>query len=122
MKSISRRTSDNTRFHLFEAYPRNTRLNFIDQLILLSNSSFTPSVFEELYLELDQYPATRKELKSETDNSSLKKQISKLKLDYEIAIFQKAFEDARFSESGASAILGISRTTLWRKLKEAGLS
>ena len=41
--------------------------------------------------------------------------------DSERATIRRALEDARYRRADAAEALGISRTTLWRKMKELGL-
>ncbi len=48
-------------------------------------------------------------------------QLKAKQLESEGRIILRALEAARFSKTKAAKSLGISRTTLWRKMKEVGI-
>ena len=77
---------------------------------------------EVLYRELLQYgsPPVAQEQTAPPVNT-LKDRIKVHTLDNERAIILEALEKSRFHKNKAAERLGISRTTLWRKIKELGL-
>jgi PAS domain S-box-containing protein len=108
------------------AWPGNVRQlrNFIERLVLLSSSRFTPEIFKEIYSELlDCSPCEA------TNNNpvqekviSLSEQIKKERNESEARLIKNTLIDVHFIKSEAAQKLGMSRTTLWRKMKEFGLN
>ncbi|UCF92954.1 MAG: sigma 54-interacting transcriptional regulator [Desulfobacterales bacterium] len=101
------------------AWPGNVRQleNFLESLILLSDSRFQSKIFEELYHELYRYPFVSQGSGPSTSNS-LKEQLARKTQDHEFDMIQKALRQSNYNKSKASKKLGVSRTTLWRKLKQ----
>ena len=101
-------------------WPGNVRQlqNTIERLILLCGSRFNPKIFEKLYSELILYSPNEKEAIVEANHISLKEQLNHQKKENEADIIRKALERSRFNKGKAAEILGMSRTTLWKKLKE----
>jgi propionate catabolism operon transcriptional regulator len=104
------------------SWPGNVRQleNFVERLILLSQTGFDSGLFTELHKELMKDPSAH-----ETDGQSALSSLGPAQPSRghsETAMLRKALEEAQFSKTKAAKKLGISRTTLWRRLKEAGLS
>ena len=101
------------------SWPGNVRQlkNFIEQLVILSDLRFNRETFEELYLEMIKYQPNAEKPEKETSKRSLSEQINSQKTDNETEIIRETLEKAQYSKSKTAEILGISRTTLWRKLK-----
>ncbi len=101
-------------------WPGNVRQleNFIESLILLTGLEFSPRIFHQLHRELLEYRVA-KEKPVATEATSLKDYLNLKSRESEAELIGKALEDANFCKSRAAKRLGISRTTLWRKLKEA---
>lgn len=100
-------------------WPGNVRQlrNFSDRLYLLCGSEFKPQIFEELYFELMQFLPNSTDKKSDmTSYNSLKEMKSFLKIE-ESEVIRRAIETSNYNKSLAAKKLGISRTTLWKKLK-----
>ncbi len=101
------------------SWPGNVRQleNFVERLLLLSGDRLRKDIFDELYGELSAY-ATGGGLRSR-DVPSLSRSKPEYGVDtQEPQIIWKALEEAHFCKSKAARRLGVSRTTLWRKLKE----
>jgi transcriptional regulator with PAS, ATPase and Fis domain len=60
-----------------------------------------------------------KKPEKEATFTSIKEQLDLNKKENDTSIIRKALEEAHFCKSKTAKLLGISRTTLWRKLKEA---
>ncbi|MBN1829983.1 MAG: sigma 54-interacting transcriptional regulator [Deltaproteobacteria bacterium] len=99
-------------------WPGNVRQlqNVIDKLVILSDGDFNDSIFNELYEEVYAYSCKREQKKSEDKIPSLSdsRNISDRLMYKNI---YEALETERFNKKAASKKLGISRTTLWRRLK-----
>ncbi len=105
-------------------WPGNVRQlrNLTERIILLSPRGFELNEFEALYSELMEYQrqGTPSEIKNKPEN--LYDQMKQGKKIKEANELKKALEDARYSKTKAAKMLGISRTTLWKRLKETGLN
>ena len=103
-------------------WPGNVRQlrNFIERLVLICDSDFDQYVFNELYSELFQYRSDK--LFNESERvvlSASQTQSSRSKSgNSEHARIRSALEKSGYSRSKAAKLLGISRTTLWKKMKQ----
>jgi propionate catabolism operon transcriptional regulator len=104
------------------SWPGNVRQlrNFVERLVLCGGLSLHIDPLDEIYEELIQYPPTANSMQTISDAGPLKQQMKATRQDQESAIIQKALEDVKFCKTKAAKELGISRTTLWRKLKSIG--
>jgi transcriptional regulator with PAS, ATPase and Fis domain len=108
------------------SWPGNVRQlrNFVECLVLNShlrcNTTPPGELYEELYEELLQYNPMNEIVESVHEAKSIKKGMKERKRDQESIIIWEALEDAKFNKTRAAKALGITRTTLWRKMKEAG--
>lgn len=101
-------------------WPGNVRQlkNFMERLFLICDSGFNMNVFDELFIELIEYrprefmPAIR------SKPASLKDQLRTNNSQNEYETIKKALEASGFCKAKAAKLLGISRTTLWKKLKQ----
>ena len=102
------------------SWPGNVRQlqNFAERLVLCSNLTFRVDPLDELYEELIQYPPTNEPALPVQESRSLRQQMRAAKPDQESAIIQKVLEREQFCKTRTAKELGISRTTLWRKLKD----
>jgi transcriptional regulator with PAS, ATPase and Fis domain len=75
---------------------------------------------DEIYEELIQYPPTANSIQTVPNTGPLKQQMKITKQDQESVTLQKLLESVKYSKTKAAKELGISRTTLWRKLKCVG--
>ncbi|MDF1594037.1 MAG: sigma 54-interacting transcriptional regulator [Desulfobacterales bacterium] len=105
------------------SWPGNVRQlrNFAERLVLNCNLRCSIDAIDELYDELIQYPPGCQVTNSVSSVEPFKLNIKAKKMDQELMIINKTLENAQFSKTKAAKELGISRTTLWRKLKEAGM-
>ncbi len=101
-------------------WPGNVRQlkNFVERLFLICDAGFRMKVFDELFMELAEYRP--KELMPETDAAtfSLRDRVRTDHNRYEYETIKKALEASGFCKAKAAKLLGISRTTLWKKLKQ----
>ena len=99
-------------------WPGNVRQleTFIEKLTLLSDSKFNSEVFNQLLQELYEYPSTS-ENHSEVVKKSLKDTVQYKNQEVEAKMIRKALAETNFSKSKTAEKLGISRASLWRKLK-----
>ena len=104
------------------SWPGNVRQleAFIEKLILLSDSKFDPEVFNQLLKELYQYSSSPED-QGEGQLTSLKETIQCKNQEVEARMIRKALAETNFSKSKAAERLGISRASLWRKLKSIDL-
>ena len=105
------------------SWPGNVRQlrNFVERLVLNANLRCSTDPLEELYEELIQYPPRRKQGEAAPEGEPLGEKMKKRRLDQESIMIREALESAKFNKTRAAKALGITRTTLWRKMKEAGL-
>lgn len=103
-------------------WPGNIRQfrNFIVRLTLLCASEFSDEVYAELYEELLEF---QPEIDAVTvnENSSYKHLLKQKQDKSESELIQAALREANYNKSAAAKKLGISRTTLWRKMNEIGI-
>jgi transcriptional regulator with PAS, ATPase and Fis domain len=100
-------------------WPGNVRQleSFIERLILLSDSKFKTNIFNELLYELYEYSSTARN-QTKATAGSFKETIQHKNKEFEAELLRKTLAETNFSKSKAAEKLGISRTSLWRKLKE----
>ena len=102
-------------------WPGNVRQlrNFIERLVLICGSNFDHHVFEELYVELFEYRSEKlqNQVKTRYQSTVETQPISSIIDDSEYARIKSALEQSGYSRSKAAKLLGISRTTLWKKMK-----
>ena len=101
------------------SWPGNVRQleGFLERFIILSkNGQNVESIFEELYQELVEYQSARKHY-GDNVTSEDKISLARKKTDEGSPIWQ-ALEKVQYNKTKAAKLLGISRTTLWRKLKK----
>ncbi|MBL0713715.1 MAG: sigma 54-interacting transcriptional regulator [Desulfosarcina sp.] len=106
-------------------WPGNVRQlrNFAERIVMNCNLRCNHDMLDVLYQELVDYasaalPAATNPLPPMPLNSRMKQKT----LQDERAIIMEALELARFQKGKAAESLGISRTTLWRKIKELDIN
>jgi len=128
------------------AWPGNVRQmkHFIERLVLLCNGRFSDRIFQEIYSELIRYNPicdadgpggqTKQEppilipplvdpieKEGETTPLLLKERMRRINLESEAEIIRNALEKAHYNRGKTAQLLGISRATLWKKMKALGL-
>ena len=102
-------------------WPGNVRQlrNFIERLVLICDSTFDQIVFDELYFELLEYHSVKLHNQGErvAQPTSETQSLPSITGDSEYARIRTALEKSGYSRSKAAKLLGISRTTLWKKMK-----
>jgi transcriptional regulator, propionate catabolism operon regulatory protein len=95
-------------------WPGNVRQleNFIERLLLLTDSIFNAAVFNELFQEIETL-----NISEMNPHDQIAEQDSTGKGVYAPKKISEVLIDAKFCKTKAAQMLGISRTTLWRKMK-----
>ena len=103
-------------------WPGNVRQlqNFVEKLVILCEDSFKIDVFEQLYADLCKYSLVR-DREGGFERPCGRDFLRRKTLDGEVKSIRKALEESGFCKSIAAKKLGVSRTTLWRKLREMEL-
>ena len=103
-------------------WPGNVRQlqNFVEKLVILCEDGFKADVFEQLYTDLLSYSLVR-DREASLERTSVNDYLRHKARDDEARSIRKALEESRFCKTTAAKKLGVSRTTLWRKLREMGL-
>ena len=108
------------------SWPGNVRQlrNFAECLVLnshlLGNTTPLEELYQGLYEELLQYNPKNKIVESVQEAKPSQRGMKERKRDQESTMIWEALEDAKFNKTRAAKALGITRTTLWRKMKEVG--
>jgi transcriptional regulator with PAS, ATPase and Fis domain len=115
---------DYTKQLMSYAWPGNARQlrNFAERLVMNCSLRCSNDTLDVLYRELIQYDTQPVREESDAEPAvALKDRMKVQALDSERAIILEALEACRFHKNRAAERLGISRTTLWRKIKELGI-
>ncbi len=101
-------------------WPGNIRqlMNFAERLYLLCGKRFRPALFDELYFDLVEFMphGTRRAEEPPGRGGSTQEPPAGKRVGEE-EIIRKAIETSNYNKSVAARKLGISRTTLWKRLK-----
>ena len=74
-------------------------------------------IFDELIMELMEYRPNKFSADKQSQTDSLKDRLKAGTAQNEYETIKRALEVSNFSKTKAAKLLGISRTTLWKKLK-----
>jgi DNA-binding NtrC family response regulator len=99
-------------------WPGNVRqlVNFCEKIVILCEGEFNPKVFETLYTELFDYSLIQEDVYHQSMQSLPQILREKSRKD-EIEIIRQTLGETKDRKTDAARKLGISRTTLWRRLK-----
>jgi DNA-binding NtrC family response regulator len=102
-------------------WPGNVRQlrSFVEQLILLCNGAFDPDTFYALTTELIPQNPMAKKFYGEMNLVDLQQKIENQRIENENQLLWQALRQTNFNKAETAKLMGISRTTLWRKLKDA---
>ena len=106
------------------SWPGNVRQlrNFAERLVMNFSIHNSIGVIEPLIRELEEYPIQKADTINPPNNfMPLKEQVKYEIETNEKSIILKALENVKFNKSNAAKNLGISRATLWRKMKQLGI-
>lgn len=100
-------------------WPGNVRQlqNFVEKLVILCADGYREETFEELYANLLHYSLIRKG-EAVPERPPFNPSFYGPPQDDEARAIRRALEASGFSKTLAAKRLGVSRTTLWRKLRE----
>ena len=93
---------------------------YAEKMVILCENSFKTDVFEQLYADLCKYSLVR-DREVGFERPCGRDFLRQKTLDDEVKSIRKALEESGFRKSIAAKKLGVSRTTLWRKLREMEL-
>lgn len=102
------------------SWPGNIRQlrNFVERLVLGYMLQGDNDVFDELYHDLIHYQAEQNNRAHMNLFLPFKQQIKEKKKKHNMTKIEEALENSGYSMSKTAKELGISRTTLWRRLNE----
>jgi transcriptional regulator, propionate catabolism operon regulatory protein len=107
------------------SWPGNVRQleNFIERMVIISEGTFSEHKFETLLDQLSRFQ--QKESMCEHRDSD-ERTVKNLGLcrsqETETQLITEALQKTNYRREDAAKLLGISRTTLWKKLKKYGIS
>ena len=104
-------------------WPGNVRQlkNFAERMALLCKVKFDGDVFDELYEELQEYYTGDGQEVTDSEPEDVHKQLTKTRNSSEADSILLALKETRFNKNKAAKMLGMSRVTLWRRMKNLGL-
>ena len=100
------------------SWPGNVRelSNFMERLIIICDGQFSNDIFEKQYMEFFEYARTTSE-QGGPDSVPLQTN-GQSNLPGEAGYILKILEESKYKKNVAAERLGISRVTLWRKMKK----
>jgi len=102
-------------------WPGNVRQlrNYAERLVMNCSLRCSRDVVDVLYRELvQQVPAAPDPAPPPLSPSALRERLKASALENEKGMIMEALTKARYRKNLAAQALGVSRTTLWRKIKE----
>ena len=107
-------------------WPGNVRqlCNFVEGIVLLSKSKFSPAIFEKMYEQLIQYrsgSAGASSLRDVSRASGVRGNTSRARTTIEREEILDTLNQMKYRRGLTARKLGISRTTLWRRIKDMNI-
>jgi len=105
------------------AWPGNVRqlLNFSERLVLMCGGRFDRVIFAEHLAELKRYQPAAPPPSLDFVPPPASETVRARQRTFERQTILDALEKCHYKKAGAARLLGISRTTLWKKIKQLGL-
>ena len=123
---------------LRHTWPGNVRqlINLTEQIVVMCQAHFSAEIFDKLYNNLIKYspnlPAfhpedptnisTNQSPYSYQDKGDFSSEIREKTLEHEAYLINEALKKTKYNKSQAAAYLGLSRTTLYNKMKKLNLT
>ena len=119
-EQIRVRHYSNSTFKCYRGWVRQLQ-NFLERFILITDDGFEPLVFEELCDELYDYQGGPIQSRPEKASSDSQLPAPQTAVQSERETIQQALESTGYHKTKTAGKLGISRTTLWKKMKKYSL-
>ena len=99
-------------------WPGNVRelSNFMERLIIICDGTFSQDIFEKQYMEFFEYARTASD--QGEPGIAFPNAIGQSSLVGEAGTILKVLQESKYNKNVAAKRLGISRVTLWRKMKK----
>jgi transcriptional regulator with PAS, ATPase and Fis domain len=103
------------------SWPGNVRelSNFLERLIIICDGKFSNDIFEKQYMEFFEYARTTSEQGG--SDSAPARTNGQNNLPGETGYILKILQESKYNKAVTAQRLGISRVTLWRKMKKLPL-
>jgi PAS domain S-box-containing protein len=106
------------------SWPGNVRqlLNFTERLVLMCRTTFNIAIFDKHIEDLHQYQPVSTDHQGNGKMNSIRHKLIQNHRAFETEMILDALEKCQYNKGKAARLLGISRTTLWKKMKQLDAS